>query len=140
VNEPKLPAWQDVLGDAEQVVRQKPIFAKYIKGTILEKDVPVWMATFAQQAVMRDRARRLQDFSAAPSHDYGAGARYVRKPEADKRVSRGDDFAGDAWIDATTGETVYTVVGFDRNQRPTMIVQDGRAVPAGVDLPDGAQR
>ena len=55
---PKLPAWQDVLGDAEQVVRQKPIFAKYIKGTILENDVPVWMATFAQQAVMRDRAAR----------------------------------------------------------------------------------
>lgn len=53
-----LPAWQDVLGDAEQVVRQKPIFAKYIKGTILENDVPVWMATFAQQAVMRDRLSR----------------------------------------------------------------------------------
>jgi hypothetical protein len=56
VNEPKLPAWHDVLCDAEQVVRQKPIFAKHIKGTILENDVPVWMATFAQQAVMRDRA------------------------------------------------------------------------------------
>lgn len=70
---PKLPAWQDVLGEAEQVVRQNPIFSKYIKGTILENDVPVWMATFAQQAVMRDRARRLQDFSAAPSHDYGVG-------------------------------------------------------------------
>jgi hypothetical protein len=54
---PKLPAWHDVLCDAEQVVRQKPIFGKYIKGTILENDVPVWMATFAQQAVMRERAR-----------------------------------------------------------------------------------
>jgi hypothetical protein len=54
----KLPPWQDVLGDAEQVVRAKPVFAKYIKGTILENDVPVWMATFAQQAVMRDRAAR----------------------------------------------------------------------------------
>lgn len=55
---PKLPPWQDVLGEAEMVVRAKPIFAKYIKGTILENDVPVWMATFAQQAVMRDRAAR----------------------------------------------------------------------------------
>jgi hypothetical protein len=66
----KLPAWQDVLGDAEQVVRQKPIFAKYIKGTILENDVPVWMATFAQQAVMRDRAKR----AASPSQENTAGS------------------------------------------------------------------
>lgn len=66
----------------------------------------------------------------------GGAVRYVRKPEADRRISRGDDFAGDAWLDMHTGETVYTVVGFDRNQQPTMVVQDGRAVStAGVALP-----
>lgn len=54
---PKLPAWQDVLGEAEQLVRGKPIFTKYIKGTILENDVPVWIADFAQRALMRERAR-----------------------------------------------------------------------------------
>ncbi len=42
---PALPAWQDVLGAAEQLVRQKPAFPKYIKGTVLENDVPVWIAT-----------------------------------------------------------------------------------------------
>jgi hypothetical protein len=54
----QLPAWQDVLGDAEQFVRQKPIFAKYIKGSILENDVPVWMGVFALRLLQRDRARR----------------------------------------------------------------------------------
>jgi len=65
-----LPAWQDVLCDAEQVVRQKPIFAKHIKGTTLENDVPVWMADFALRMLQRERARRPQDFDVARSHDY----------------------------------------------------------------------
>lgn len=68
---PKLPAWQDVLGDAEQTVRQKPLWPKFIKGTPLENDVPVWMADFALRMLQRERARRPQDFAAAPSHDYG---------------------------------------------------------------------
>lgn len=73
------------------------------------------------------------------AHVAGEAVRYVRKPEADRRISRGDDFAGDAWLDTQTGETVYTVVGFDRNQQPTMIVRDGRAVStAGVqEVPHG---
>lgn len=61
----KLPAWPDVLCDAEQLVRQKPIFSKYIKGTILENDVPVWIADFAQRAVMRERARTQADLQKA---------------------------------------------------------------------------
>jgi hypothetical protein len=51
-------AWQDVLGDAEQLVRQKPLWAKYIKGTPLENDVPVWMAEFALRLLQRDRTAR----------------------------------------------------------------------------------
>ncbi len=54
---PRLPAWQDVLGDAEQLVRQKPAFSKYIKGTVLENDVPVWIADFAQRLLLRELAR-----------------------------------------------------------------------------------
>lgn len=54
---PRLPAWQDVLGDAEQLVRQKPTFSKYIKGTVLENDVPVWIADFAQRLLLRELAR-----------------------------------------------------------------------------------
>ena len=54
---PALPAWQDVLGAAEQLVRQKPAFPKYIKGTVLENDVPVWIATFTQQMLVRELSR-----------------------------------------------------------------------------------
>jgi hypothetical protein len=55
--EPRLPAWPDVLCDAEQLVRQKPIWARFIKGTPLENDVPVWIADFAQRTLQRERAR-----------------------------------------------------------------------------------
>ena len=55
--DPKLPAFHDVLCDAEQLVRQKPLWAKFIKGTPLENDVPVWIADFALRLLQRDRAR-----------------------------------------------------------------------------------
>lgn len=42
--------------------------------------------------------------------------RYERKPEHDRRIGRGDDFSGDAWIDSKTGEIVYGAVGRDRNR------------------------
>jgi hypothetical protein len=40
---------------------------------------------------------------------------YIRRPEHDRRIDRGDDFAGDAWLDTTTGQLVYVVVGHDPN-------------------------
>ena len=53
--------------------------------------------------------------------------RFVRKPEYDRRMQRGDDFSGDAWIDRFSGEIVYSVVGYDRNSgRPVTI--HGRAL------------
>lgn len=45
----------------------------------------------------------------------GWRVRFVRSPQHDKRVPRGDNFAGDAWIDQETGQIVYGVVGHDRN-------------------------
>ena len=48
--------------------------------------------------------------------------RYVRRPEHDKRIGRGDDFAGDAWEDTeqtiASGKMaiIYTVVGHDPNK------------------------
>jgi len=45
--------------------------------------------------------------------------RYERKPEHDRRIARGDDFAGDAWLDTTTGEIVYGAAGYDRNKLET---------------------
>ena len=35
----------------------KPAFLRYIKGTVLENDVPVWIATFTQQMLVRELSR-----------------------------------------------------------------------------------
>jgi hypothetical protein len=53
----RLPTRQDMLGAAEQLVRQKPTFSKYIRGTVLENDVPVWIADFAQRLLLRELTR-----------------------------------------------------------------------------------
>jgi hypothetical protein len=42
-------------------------------------------------------------------------ARYVREPDHDRRIRRGDDFAGDAWRDRATGDIHYVAVGVDPN-------------------------
>jgi hypothetical protein len=41
--------------------------------------------------------------------------RFVRVPAFDRRIARGDDFAGDAWLDKASGQVVYSAVGRDRN-------------------------
>lgn len=41
--------------------------------------------------------------------------RFVRDLANDRRISRGDDFAGDAWVDQVTQQVVYGVVGHDMN-------------------------
>lgn len=56
----------------------------------------------------------------------GNKQRYIRRPEHDRRIGHGDDFAGDAWEDTThtvdgsswgAQTIVYTVVGYDPNQK-----------------------
>jgi uncharacterized UPF0160 family protein len=42
-------AWVDLLKQAEEVVRSKSLWKKYIDGTPLANDIAVWMADFAQQ-------------------------------------------------------------------------------------------
>jgi hypothetical protein len=42
-------AWIDLLKKAEEVVRSKPLWKKYIDGTPLANDIAVWMANFAQE-------------------------------------------------------------------------------------------
>lgn len=46
---------------------------------------------------------------------FGETKRFVRIPGCDKRNSRGDDFAGDAWFSQETGRIVYAAVGHDMN-------------------------
>lgn len=51
--------------------------------------------------------------------------RYVRAPEHDKRIRRGDDWAGDAWIHIDTGKLTWCVVG--HTPCPSEVAQPGSA-------------
>ena len=42
--------------------------------------------------------------------------KYTRAPQHDRRIRRGDDFAGDAWLNNETGKIEYGAVGYDRNE------------------------
>lgn len=44
------------------------------------------------------------------------GPRYIRKSEQDVRICRGDDYAGNAWLDTLTGLIVWVAVGYDPNE------------------------
>lgn len=45
---PAVPlSYVELLADAEQIVRQKPTYRRFIDGTPLANDVPVWMVNFA---------------------------------------------------------------------------------------------
>lgn len=40
---------------------------------------------------------------------------FVRAPEHDRRIRRGDDYAADAWRNTKTGELVQVAVGHKPN-------------------------
>jgi hypothetical protein len=42
-------AWVDLLKAAEQIVKDKFLYKRFIDGTPLANDIPCWMADFAQQ-------------------------------------------------------------------------------------------
>ena len=46
---------------------------------------------------------------------------YIRTPEHDRRIHRGDDFAGDAWEDIFTGKIRYVAVGYNPNGTPPIV-------------------
>jgi hypothetical protein len=51
-------AWVDLLEQAEEVVRSKSLWKKYINGTPLANDIAVWMVTFAQEHATPPAAQR----------------------------------------------------------------------------------
>jgi hypothetical protein len=51
-------AWTDLLKQAEEVVRSKSLWKKYIDGTPLANDIAVWMANFAQEHTTPPAAQR----------------------------------------------------------------------------------
>ena len=56
----------------------------------------------------------------------GETLRFVRAPDCDKRRSKGDDFAGDAWLDQATRQIVYGAVGHDRNATANASVKESK--------------
>jgi len=42
-------AWVDLLKAAEQIVKDKFLYKRFIDGTPLANDIPCWMADFVQQ-------------------------------------------------------------------------------------------
>jgi hypothetical protein len=51
-------AWVDLLKQAEEIVRSKSLWKKFIDGTPLSNDIAVWMATFAQEHATPPAAQR----------------------------------------------------------------------------------
>ncbi len=47
----------------------------------------------------------------AGTHYAGPPWDWKRAPQHDRRIGRGDDFAGDAWVKTATGAIHYTAVG-----------------------------
>lgn len=67
-------AWVDLLKEAVQIVRGKTLWKKFVDGTPLANDIPVWMADFAQQHTHPKREwvgltnpERAKIFAAIPS-------------------------------------------------------------------------
>jgi hypothetical protein len=56
-------------------------------------------------------APRAAAASASESSIEHSLAKWARAPGLDRRIRRGDDFAGDAWRNAQTGELRYVAVG-----------------------------
>lgn len=48
--------WVAMLKDAIRIVKSKPTYKRFIDGTPLDNDVPVWMADFAMQHATQARA------------------------------------------------------------------------------------
>ena len=49
-------------------------------------------------------------------------APYYRQPKHDRRIARGDDFAGDAWKHVVTGKLIWVAVGHNPNMQPNPVV------------------
>jgi hypothetical protein len=62
-------AWVDLLKEAEQIVRGKFLWKKFIDGTPLANDIPCWMADFAQQYTNPQQKREWVGLTDEEIHD-----------------------------------------------------------------------
>lgn len=90
------------LSDAEQYIARKLAAAGAGASGLVDRD---------PRAVASERL----DAPASGSSIADSLARrvWIREPAADRRIRRGDDFAGDAWRHIRTGELRYTAVGHE---------------------------
>jgi hypothetical protein len=89
---PKVPApvqepvaWVDLLKQAEEVVRSKSLWKKYIDGTPLANDIAVWMASFAQEHTTPPAAQRNRLTSREIHTAYVAATNQTLRPQ-DERI------------------------------------------------------
>jgi hypothetical protein len=67
--------WNELLKEADQIVRSKSVYKKFIDGTPLENDIAVWMASFAQKhnglakALVSEQSKVVQEPIAFVSKD-----------------------------------------------------------------------
>lgn len=54
-------AWVDLLKEADQIVKNKPTWKRFIDGTPLSNDIAVWMADFAQEYASPPPAADVQE-------------------------------------------------------------------------------
>jgi hypothetical protein len=51
MSESKTPRFDELLAHAERCIKDKHVYARYADGNPLSNDIPVWMATFAQEYI-----------------------------------------------------------------------------------------
>ncbi len=96
-------AWVDLLKQAEEVVRSKSLWKKYIDGTPLANDIAVWMASFAQEHTTPQAAQPAPVQEPVPDYAWPTVADY----EKDVGFEVNDAFKM-AWAMARTTNDLFT--------------------------------
>jgi hypothetical protein len=111
-------AWVDLLKQAEEVVRSKSLWKKYIYGTPLANDIAVWMASFAQAQATPPAAQpapvqlvgwmtqarnfvHVMEFTEAEAKLYGWMPVYTAPPAAQRQSAR------NAWVGLTDEDKLH---------------------------------
>jgi hypothetical protein len=82
------------------------------------------------RGVLLELDRYRADLTAA-----AAAATWTRDPSRDRRIGRGDDWAGDAWRCGETGAVQFTVVGGGPPPEPPAPLEETGHVAAARSLP-----
>lgn len=105
----KQPAQQEpvdfasLLREAEEIVREKPTWKRFIDGTPLANDIAVWMTVFAQDVARRTSPQPAQQPVQEPAtlagYDLDAISEGLAEAQVVYQISMKDGAASSAWID-----------------------------------------